>query len=54
LDGSLLATVGVDASAEKNTAASVSAIMANIWSAFEKAGDSQLVLLECEVKKEPT
>jgi hypothetical protein len=53
MDGSLLATVGIDASAEKNTAASISAIMANIWSSFEKAGDAQIILLDCEVSVVP-
>eukprot|EP01108_Squamamoeba_japonica_P001904 TRINITY_DN184_c0_g7_i3.p1 TRINITY_DN184_c0_g7~~TRINITY_DN184_c0_g7_i3.p1 ORF type:complete len:109 (-),score=23.77 TRINITY_DN184_c0_g7_i3:240-566(-) len=47
-DGSLLATVGEDATAEKTNAASVSAIMANIWASFAKAGDAHVVLLDCE------
>lgn len=47
-DGSLLATVGDDATAEKATAASVSAIIANIWASFQKGGDAQVVLIEAE------
>jgi len=47
-DGSLLATVGDDQSAEKAAAASVSAIMANVWTAMLKGGDAQVLLIDAE------